>query len=162
VVETLRLKGELALFRIGGSMLPKHSNGMAMRRIISASFAWAFLFFGSTWLIAMLSPAAAIEGKIPVGFVLLGIAVGGISIPINLAIHGVVLEHIFRVKRKRTGVIGMSFVLLAAASTEIGLSLVDFLRDHHSDVKLFFAIPIPLASIAMYWLHFTLMPKRMK
>ena len=131
-----------------------------MRRIISASFVWAFLFFGSTWLIAMLSPAAAIEGKIPVGVVLLGIAVGGISIPINLAIHGVVLEHIFRVKRKRTGAIGMSFVLLAAASIAIGLSLVASLREHLSNVKLFFAIPIPLASIATYWLHFILMPKR--
>lgn len=142
--------------------MQKSPDGMAMRRITSASFAWAFLFFGSAWLIAMLYPAAAIEGKIPVGFVLLGIAVVGISIPINLAIHGVVLEHIFRVKRKRTCVIAMSFVLLAVVSTAIGLSLVDSLRDHHSDVKLFFAIPIPLASIATYWLHFILMPRRMK
>jgi hypothetical protein len=143
-------------------MLVKSQNESAMFRIIIAPLVWVLLAFCATGLVvAMLYRAAAIEGKIPVGLVLLGIAVGGISIPINLAIHGLVLEQIFRVKRKRTIATGLSFVLLAVVSTAIGLSLVDFWRDHHNRMQLFFAIPIPIASIATYWLHCILMPKRM-
>lgn len=143
-------------------MLVKSQNESAMFRIIIAPLVWVFIAFYATGLIvAMLYCAAAIEGKIPVGFVLFGIAVGGISIPINLAIHGLVLEQIFRVKRKRTIATGLSFVLLAVVSTAIGLSLVDFWRDHHNTMQLFFAIPTPVASIATYRLHCILMPKRM-
>lgn len=123
-----------------------------MFRIIIAPLVWVLIAFCATGLIvAMLYCAAAIEGKIPVRIVLFGIAVGGISVPINLA----------RVERKRTIAIGLSFVLLAAASTAIGFSLVDCWLDHHNRMQLLLVIPIPIASIATYWLHCILMPKRM-
>jgi len=143
-------------------MLVKSQNESAMFRIIIAPLVWVLIAFCATGLIvAMLYRATAIEGKIPVGFVLFGIAVGGISVPINLALHGIVLEQIFRVERKRTIAVGLSFVLLAVASTAIGLSLVDCWLDHHNRMQVFLVIPIPIASIATYWLHCILMPKRM-
>jgi hypothetical protein len=50
-----------------------------MFRIIIAPLVWVLIAFCATGLIvAMLYRAAAIEGKIPVGFFLFGIAVGGL------------------------------------------------------------------------------------